>query len=101
MDRDNGQLTARFGKNLRWHRKQAGVSQEDLAAPAGIPRTEVSLFERGGREPRFEMLIKLVDSLKVDIGELSAGIAWKPAGTGKKQSTGRFKVTQSRPDQGA
>ena len=94
-------LTTRFGENLRWHRKQAGLSQEELAILVGTHRTEVSLFERGGREPRFEMLIKLADSLKVDIGELSAGITWKPAGTAKKQSAGRFKISRSRPNRGA
>lgn len=102
VDTSNMKLTSRFGKNLRWHRNQAGLSQEELAALVGIHRTEVSLFERGEREPRLEMLIKLADSLKVAIGELSAGITWKSsAGTGKKQSTGRFKITQSRPGQRA
>lgn len=76
------------------------LSQEEIATLVGTHRTEVSLSERGGREPRFERLFKLTDSLKVNIGELSAGITWKPAGTAKKQSAARFKISQARPNQG-
>jgi transcriptional regulator with XRE-family HTH domain len=86
-------LTSRFGENLRWHREQADLSQEALAHLADTHRTDISLFERGRREPRLEMLVKLADVLKVDIGELSAGINWQPAGLRKKYPAGRFRIS--------
>jgi DNA-binding XRE family transcriptional regulator len=48
-----------FATNLRSHRHRAGLSQERLAFRARIHRTEVSLLERGAREPRLTTLLKL------------------------------------------
>lgn len=38
-----------FGHNLRRARKQAGLSQEELAVRASLHRTEIGLVERGER----------------------------------------------------
>jgi transcriptional regulator with XRE-family HTH domain len=66
----------RFAANLRRARKAAGVSQEDLAERCEIHRTEVSLLERGGREPRLGTLVKLATALDTTPQALCAGIGW-------------------------
>ena len=68
----------RFAANLRRARKAAGVSQEDLAERCEIHRTEVSLLERGGREPRLGTLVKLATALDTTAEALCAGISWNP-----------------------
>jgi len=66
----------RFAVNLRRARKAAGISQEELAERCEIHRTEVSLLERGGREPRLGMMVKLATALGTTPEALCAGIGW-------------------------
>ncbi len=66
----------RFAANLSHARQASGISQEELGARTGLHRTEVSLLERGGREPRLAVLAKLAASLDTTIEALCAGIAW-------------------------
>ncbi|HYG96666.1 MAG TPA: helix-turn-helix transcriptional regulator [Solirubrobacterales bacterium] len=66
----------RFAANLRSARKAAGVSQEELAERCELHRTEVSLLERGGREPRLGTLIKLATALGTTAEALCTGIGW-------------------------
>jgi len=64
-----------FGQNLAAERKKAGLSQEELGDRAGLHRTEVSLIERGKREPRLETLLKLARGLEVTPAALISGIS--------------------------
>jgi transcriptional regulator with XRE-family HTH domain len=64
-----------FGKILAAERKRAGISQEELGFRAGVHRTEVSLIERGQREPRLETLLKLSRGLGVMPATLIEGIS--------------------------
>lgn len=66
----------RFAANLRLARENAGISQEALAEMCEIHRTEVSLLERGGREPRLGTLVKLATALGTTPEALCSGIAW-------------------------
>lgn len=68
----------RFAVNLRKARQAAGISQEELAERCELHRTEVSLLERGGREPRLGTMIKLATALGTDAEALCAGIGWDP-----------------------
>lgn len=68
----------RFAANLRSARKAAGVSQEELAERCELHRTEISLLERGGREPRLGTLIKLATALGTTAEALVTGIGWDP-----------------------
>jgi transcriptional regulator with XRE-family HTH domain len=68
----------RFAANLRRARKAAGVSQEELAGRCELHRTEVSLLERGGREPRLGTMIKLATALDTTAEALVTGIGWDP-----------------------
>lgn len=54
-----------FGKVLRMVRKDARLTQEQLAHAAGVDRTFVSLVERGINQPSVRMLFKLAAALEV------------------------------------
>jgi len=68
----------RFGRNLFMARRRAGLSQEALAARAGLHRTEISLLEHGERVPRIDTLMKLAGSLEVPVTDLLRRIEWLP-----------------------
>jgi transcriptional regulator with XRE-family HTH domain len=68
----------RFAVNLRQARDTAGISQEELAERIEVHRTEISLLERGGREPRLGTLVKLAVALGTSPEALCSGIAWDP-----------------------
>jgi transcriptional regulator with XRE-family HTH domain len=63
-----------FGKNLRRARMRLGLSQEEVALACGLHRTEVSLLERGEREPRLETAALLGDLLGSTLDELRQGL---------------------------
>lgn len=63
-----------FADNLRSLRKRRGLSQEALGDVAGIHRTEVSLLERSGRDPRLSTLVRLARALGVPVSRLLRGI---------------------------
>lgn len=54
-----------FAANLRRYRERAGISQERLALGCGLHRTEISLLERAGRDPRLSTIVRLADCLGV------------------------------------
>ena len=78
----------RFAVNLRQARLKKGISQEELGFRCELHRTEVSLLERGGREPRLGTIVKLAGALGTTPDRLCAGIAWQP-------SPGRFKIERA------
>ena len=73
-----------FGPTLRRCRKRAGYTQEALAQRSELHRTEISLLERGKRNPGYDVLIRLIGALGVEAGELLAGSSWRPPETGTK-----------------
>lgn len=77
MDAEKNPLSMQFGRNLRRSREPTGMSQETLGTIAGLHRTEVSLLERGVREPRLGTIVKLAGALSIPIEQLLAGIDWK------------------------
>ncbi len=64
----------RFAGNLRRQRLRAGLSQEALGYECDLHRTEISLLERAGREPRLTTIVKLARALKISACDLLAGI---------------------------
>ena len=67
----------RFSINLRKARQKAEISQEELGYRCELHRTEISLLERGGREPRLGTIIKLSGALDTTPEQLCEGIAWQ------------------------
>jgi DNA-binding XRE family transcriptional regulator len=58
-------------KRLRLDKK---ISQEDLAAKAGLSRNGMGLIEQGKRWPRLATLLKISDALGMTIEEILKGI---------------------------
>jgi len=63
-------LRKKFGKRLQTLRRQAGLTQEQLAEAAEISVDFLSMVERGINAPSFENLEKLAKALGVSIQEL-------------------------------
>lgn len=59
-------LRRRFADNLRRVRKEAGISQEELANQAGVDRAHVSKIERCGTYVGLEIIGKFAVVLSVD-----------------------------------
>jgi transcriptional regulator with XRE-family HTH domain len=76
-----------FGSNLACCRRQAKLSQEELAVRASLHRTAVGQLERGERVARVDTLVKLAGSLGIPAGDLLDGMGWNPGGTRLGQFT--------------
>lgn len=63
-------LRKQFGKRLQSLRRQAGLTQEQLAEESQISVDFLSLVERGINAPSFENLEKLAKALGVAVREL-------------------------------
>ena len=63
-----------FGGFVRMHRRGLLMSQEDLAAGAGLHRTEISLIERGRRDVRLETICRLAHGLSMTPAQLLADL---------------------------
>jgi transcriptional regulator with XRE-family HTH domain len=53
-----------FGRKVRQVREARGLSQEEVAIAANLHRTEISLLERGGRDPRLSTIVRVARALK-------------------------------------
>ena len=62
----------RFARNLRAKRKERRLSQEELAAIAGLHRTYVGSIERGERNVSIDNIERLAQALHLDIVDLLA-----------------------------
>ena len=54
--------TVTAGAVLRQARKQAGLTQEELAARAGVTQSVISAYESGHRQPSIPALAALIDA---------------------------------------
>jgi transcriptional regulator with XRE-family HTH domain len=59
-----------FGKNVRKHRQQRGLTQEQLAFEAKIDLTYVGGIERGKRNPSLLVMARIADALSVPLAKL-------------------------------
>ena len=59
-----------FGQKLRQARKEANITQEELAFKAGFDRTYISLLERGQRSPSLVNVFRLCSVLNTTPGSL-------------------------------
>lgn len=63
-------LRRKFGSRLRKLRREAELTQEQLAATADISVDFLSLVERGINAPSFTNLEKIADALDVKVSDL-------------------------------
>jgi CheY-like chemotaxis protein len=61
------QLKILLGNAIKSTRSALGISQEELAARAGLHRTYVSDIERGARNPSLESVEKLASALELSL----------------------------------
>ena len=59
-----------FGNILQELRKQAELTQVDLAQKSGLSQAAISRLERGNRWPVFRTLNVLSEALNIDLGKL-------------------------------
>ena len=59
-----------FSETLSRLRKQAQLTQADLADRLGISKSAVSMYERGQREPELELLQAMADVFSVSVSAL-------------------------------
>lgn len=59
-----------IGTKIKRHRKEAGLTQIELAQKAGIAVNSIRLYEGHKRIPNLETVQKIADSLDLDIREL-------------------------------
>lgn len=61
-----GDLQKTLGRNVRAHREQRGISQEDFAQELGFHRTYLGAVERGERNLSLRSVERLASQLRVD-----------------------------------
>jgi transcriptional regulator with XRE-family HTH domain len=71
---DHVEPRERFAANLRRIRLERDLSQEALGDLAGLHRTEISLLERGLREPRLSTIVRVSRALKAPPSDLLKGV---------------------------
>ena len=67
--------TDTIGMNIKRSRKEAGMTQEDLAKKTYIQRTTISKYEKGVLTPTPENLIAIEKTLKLKAGTLVQKVA--------------------------
>jgi len=65
-----GDICERIGLNIRTVREKQGLSQENLAAIAGLHRAYIGQIERGEKNIGLQNLEKIANALNVDIRAL-------------------------------
>lgn len=61
---------SKFSDMLSYLRKREGLSQKELAEKLGISRSAIGMYERGDREPNFELLEAIADLFNVNMNTL-------------------------------
>ena len=67
-----------FGRRMRVLRRDRGLSQEQLAAKAGLHRAYVGRVERGEQNISLDNILRLAAALEVDPSELVRGLEAQP-----------------------
>jgi transcriptional regulator with XRE-family HTH domain len=68
------EIAKQFGRNLSTARKEAGMTQVELAARVYMDQGGLSLMERGYRCPRLDQMVVLAEGIGVQVRDLLYGI---------------------------
>jgi transcriptional regulator with XRE-family HTH domain len=71
---DTKVVVQRLAENVRRLRHERNITQEELAARAGIHRTQTGAIETGRHEPRVSTLVRIARALDVELSELLDGV---------------------------
>lgn len=69
----------RFNERLKQLRKNANLSQHQLAKEAGVPQTSINFYESGKRQPTIDVLVKFSQYFHVSADYL-LGLVDEPQG---------------------
>lgn len=61
---------SKFSDRFKQLRKQRNLSQQDLANQLGYTKSRINMYERGEREPSYEVLEEIADYFNVDLDYL-------------------------------
>lgn len=64
------EILIKFGNKVRKERINLGLSQEKLAARAGVHRTYIGMIERAEKNITLENIGKIARALKISIADL-------------------------------
>lgn len=59
-----------FSENIKWLRRQKGLTQDDVAKSLEVGRTTVTNYEKGNSKPSFDDLVKLSELFNVNLNDL-------------------------------
>ena len=62
-------ILEKFGEKVREERHQKGLSQEELAARAGVHRTYIGMIERAEKNITLENIEKVIKALGLKISD--------------------------------
>lgn len=65
-----GEMKATFGSLLLHHRKNAGLTQQDVAAAAGVTRAQIANLEADRSDVPLTTLLRLAAALNVEAKDL-------------------------------
>lgn len=66
----NKQILRQFGRRVREERLRQGLSQEKLAAKAGVHRTYIGMIERAEKNITLTNMEKIAKALGKKVGDL-------------------------------
>jgi XRE family transcriptional regulator, regulator of sulfur utilization len=96
------ELGARFAANVKMLREARGVTQQQIAKLAGIPRATWANLESGESNPTLSVLHRVARSLSVTLDELiatpRAACAYYPAATIPVVTRGQARMKKLLPD---
>lgn len=87
-----------FRDVLRRLRRERGLTQKQLSVSLGVSESTVSMYERGEREPNFEMLETIANFFSVDMNTLTDSPS-APLINDDAELTGYLEQLRSRPEQ--
>lgn len=67
---DDKRLKAQFGENLSALRKKKGLTRKQLAKILNVSEVSIGSYERGLRQPNFEMLFRIASTFEVSLDNL-------------------------------
>ena len=89
MPRKSTKTRPQQGMRLAELRKDAGLSQYELARYVGVPQANIAFWERSEKPPRSEVLPRMADALGVSVEELLIVGDEKPVRRKATKSNGR------------
>ena len=81
-------IASRLGRNLQDLRRGRGMSQQQLAKLAGLPRATWANLESGAANPTLQVIAKVAAALQVSFEELVSA----PKATGRRYARAELKV---------